>query len=239
MPDPVPGAPVNDPAPVDTGLTPPGNILGDIPIADPAVPPAGDLPAGDPAAPPADDPPPDAGDKPPGDKPEPRAPETYAEFTIPDGLTMDEAGMTEFQALAKEQDLTQEQAQKLLEFGGSKIKDMVTAPYRMWNELQTTWQAEINADPEIGGTHLEDTIAAAAELYKISPSNPYVKSETEAKALQDALNLTGVGNNPAMVRLFARIGMSLREPAPLSGGVVPQEKNILDSLYPSMAKKQE
>lgn len=110
--------------------------------------------------------------KPDTEKPAAKAPAEYAEFTLPEGTTLDEQSATEFKGLAKELDLTQEQAQKLLDFDGGKIRAQVEAPYKLWAETQTKWQAEVKADPEIGGTKYESSIAAASQVFVPSESNP-------------------------------------------------------------------
>jgi hypothetical protein len=170
-------------------------------------------------------------------KPEPRAPEEYAEFTLPEGTTLDEAGLSEFKSFAKEQDLTQEQAQKVIEFGGAKIKAMTEAPYKLWAETQTKWQAEVKADPEIGGTKYEESVKTAALVFQPGEANPFVKSDAEAKALKDALNMTGAGNNPVMVKLFVKMGAMLKEPGSLSGGPLKDSADsLLAKMYPTMSE---
>jgi hypothetical protein len=184
----------------------------------------------------------DADGKPIAKPAETKAPAKYAEFKAPEGAAIDEPTMTEFKAMAKELDLTQEQAQHLLDFGGEKIKALAAAPYKAWSDLQTKWQAEIQADPEIGGTNMETTVASAARVYQLGPDNPFVKSAEEATALKDALNTTGSGNNPAIVRLFSRLGKMLGEPGTVTGAPNPKanEKGegsgaMLDAMYPTMA----
>jgi hypothetical protein len=168
-------------------------------------------------------------------KSETKAPEAYEEFKLPEGTTLDEQGMTDFKGLAKELDLTQDQAQKMLDFGGDKIKALAEAPYRLWAETQAKWQAEVKADPEIGGTRFADSIAAAAKVFEVSESNPFVGSVDEAKTLREALNMTGAGNNPAIVKMFVKMGKLLSEPGGLSGNPVKQsQESLLDKLYPTM-----
>jgi hypothetical protein len=164
------------------------------------------------------------------------APEQYADFTLPEGVQLDEAGLTEFKSFAKEQDLTQEQAQKVLEYGGAKIKAMIEAPYKTWSEMQTKWQAEVKADPEIGGTKFEQSIKETALVFQPGESNPFVKSAEEAEALRKALDTTGAGNNPAMVRLFVKMGRLLAEPGTLTGKptAVDKQGDILAKMYPTM-----
>jgi len=162
-------------------------------------------------------------------------PAEYTDFTIPDGLTLDAPSMAEFQTLAKEQGLTQEQAQKLLDFGGGKVKALVEAPYNVWRELQTKWQAEVKADPEIGGTNLVETQKNAALVFQPGPDNPFCKSADEAQALKEAFNTTGSGNHPAIVKLFSRLGALLKEPGSLTGNPVKQDaKALQDKMYDKM-----
>jgi hypothetical protein len=172
--------------------------------------------------------------------PSTRAPEEYAEFSFPEGVTLDEAGVAEFKSFAKEQDLTQEQAQKVLEYGGFKLKERLEAPYKTWTEMQTKWQAEVKADPEIGGTKFEESIRNASLVFVPGESNPFVKDVAEAQTLREALNTTGAGNNPAMVRLFVKIGRLLAEPGPLPVGKpasVDKQGDLLAKMYPTMDDK--
>jgi hypothetical protein len=169
-------------------------------------------------------------------KPEPRAPAEYTEFTKPSGVELDETAMSEFKSFAKEQDLTQDQAQKLLEFGSSRIKAMAEAPFKVWNEMQTKWQGEVKADPEIGGTKYEESVKTAALVFVPGEANPFVK--TDAQALREALNTTGAGNNPAMVKLFVKMGQLLSEPGSLTGKPVSTDRQgtLLDKFYPTMTE---
>ena len=169
--------------------------------------------------------------------PEPRAPEEYAEFAKPEGVEFDEAGLAEFKSFAKEQDLTQEQAQKLLEFGGAKIKAQAEAPQRLWAETQAKWQKEVKDDPDIGGTRFVESIATAAKVFEPGEANPFVGSAEEAKGLKEALNATGAGNNPAIVKMFVKMGRLLSEPGGLSGKPLTSTKeDLLDKLYPTMSR---
>lgn len=176
------------------------------------------------------------GGKPDDQKPEPRAPAEYTDFTFSEGMKLDEQGLKDFKTFAKEQDLTQAQAQKLLDFGSEKLKAQIEAPYRLWADTQKKWQEELKADPEIGGTKLKESIATSARVFQPSESNPFCKTAEEAKALKDAINITGAGNNPAIVKVFVRMGELLKEPAHLQG---QQKKSLtvdekLARMYPTM-----
>lgn len=160
----------------------------------------------------------------------------YANFKVPDAFKLEGQDLTDFKSFAKEQDLTQEQAQKVLDFAGPKIKAMIEQPYKAWNELQTKWQEEVKVDREIGGTKYEQSVKEAGNVFMPSESNPFVKSDAEANALREALNATGAGNNPAIVRLFVKMGRLLAEPGHFTGKPAPQSRQdaLLNSMYPTM-----
>ena len=101
--------------------------------------------------------------------------------------------------------------------------------------MQTKWQAEVKADPEIGGTKYDQSVATAAAVFVPGESNPFVKDAVEAKGLKEALNATGAGNNPAIVRLFVKMGTLLKEPGGLAGEpVMDSRKRLEDKMYPTM-----
>jgi len=170
-------------------------------------PPAEKPPAEKPALekPPAEKPATDQGEV----KPEVRTAYTaeYGEIAIPElphGTQLDEKSLNEFASLAREAGLPKAEAQKLLDFGGAKIKKMIEAPYKEWRDTQTKWQAEVKADPEIGGAKYDQSLKDVGLIFKPSESNPFCKTASEAEALRKALNWTGAGNNPAVVKFFVR-----------------------------------
>jgi hypothetical protein len=237
--------PAASPAPeVDPSLIPPAPIVGgDAPVeeADPnkpaedGNPPAdgeGKDPAGEGQGEPKDK---DGEGK--EDKPEPKAPAEYTDFTIPEGVAVDPEAMTEFKGISKELDLTQDQAQKLMDFGSQRIKALAEAPYKLWADTQVQWQKDVKADPELGGANYEKTCQALGQIFVPGEGNPFVKTLDEAGALKQALIVTGAGNHPEIVRLCYRISTLLKEPTSISGAPIKDKGTaILDSLYPSMTE---
>ena len=73
--------------------------------------------------------------------------------------------------------------------------------YQTFVDLQNKWVSEIKADPEIGGDKLQASIASAARAI----------DRLAVPGLREALDLTGAGNNPAIVKAFARIGQMIAE----------------------------
>ena len=165
------------------------------------------------------------------------APEAYADFKLPDGVTVDPKAGDEFKTLAKEIGLSQDAAQKLVDFQGGKLKELVEAPQRAWADVTKQWTDAIKADPEIGGAKFDESRATAARVFDHTiPGNPIVRNEAEAAALRSALDVTGAGNNPAVVRMFARLGALINaEPNGLVLGrpMGTAPKSAAEVLYPT------
>lgn len=64
-----------------------------------------------------------------------------------------------------------------------------------------------------------------------------MKDAKEATALKEALNMTGAGNNPAIVKMFVKMGNLLKEPGSLSGNPVKDTgAKLLENMYPTMTE---
>ena len=162
-----------------------------------------------------DAPKPGEGEPKPGAAAPAAVPEAY-EFKPPeiDGkpAEVDPEGLTAFQAAAKEAGLTQAQFQALGEHGAKIVAEQVaraqSEPYRLWHDTQKAWQAEIKADPEIGGAKLAENVSFAARAI----------DALGGEDLRTALNITGAGNNPAIVRAMIKMGRMMADPTSLSTG---------------------
>ena len=136
-------------------------------------------------------------------QPEAPAPEApaYGEFKLPDGATVDGESLEHATALFKEAGLPQEQAQKFIDLAVSREQAAATRGVQAFVDLQTKWVSEIKADPEIGGTRFEASMASAGRAI----------DRLGVPGLKEALNLTGAGNNPAIVKAFVRLGQMVSE----------------------------
>lgn len=199
-------APAADAAPTD--LTPPESMLNDKPVD---------------GAKPADKP----EDKP-ADPPKPDEPITYEAFKTPEGLALDEAKVAEFSKLAAEAKMPQEVAQKFVDLYTAELKQLTEAPMRAWSALQNQWQEEVRNDPVIGGANLDKNLAAT----KAGLSNLLGE---EAKAFFDALNITGAGNNPAILRGLMKAAAPHAPASPVAGSPAKPAKSAGATLYPTMA----
>lgn len=132
----------------------------------------------------------------------PIAPEDYGDFTMPEGIQVDEAAVTEFKALAAEMQLSKDQAQKLVDMEANRIKAMHDA----WERTSQQWVQDVKSDKEIGGDNFAPSLSSAAKALDTFGT-------PELRAL---FNANGLGNHPELVRFCARVGKAVAEDGPVN-----------------------
>ncbi|QQO48633.1 peptidase [Raoultella ornithinolytica] len=199
--------------------------------SEPSPTPAPTEPAQEPAAeaPPAEtDKSEPSGDKPePGSdkdkKPETQAPEKY-EFTAPEGTELDSKAVELFEPVARELDLTNEQAQKLAGLWPQLQEQMQQRQAESWGAQVEQWAADTKADKEIGGDKLTASVGHAQKALDTFAS----------KEFREFLDNTGMGNHPEMVRAFAKVGKLMSEDSFVTGQGNGSPKNdLVEAFYPS------
>lgn len=154
---------------------------------------------------------------------------TYADFTLPEGIAIDAQAMTEAKQLFAADGLSQERAQNYLDLYTSKLKEAAEAPYQLWADTQRDWQQQVRNDREIGGAKLAGNLAIAGKAI----------DRFGGTALRQALNLSGAGNHPDVIRAFIRIGKAISEDALVLGrGTAQDNRSRADRLYPNDPLKQ-
>lgn len=145
------------------------------------------------------------------DKPASGAPETYQPFTVPEGLPVDSEQMAAFSALAKELNLSQEAAQKLVSM---QAQHMVAT--------RDGWYAASQADAEFGGQNLKANLETAMRAVDAF-GTPELK-----RLLVD----TGLGDHPEVIRMFFRAGRALAPDRIVSGqSAAPAARGLAERLY--------
>jgi hypothetical protein len=152
---------------------------------DPVEPPAGEEPAKEEAP---------AEDKP--EEPAPKAPEKY-EFKLADGVALNEAAVAQFEPVARELDLSQEQADKLVEIYTAQE----AARVQQWTDTVKGWTDAAKSDPEFGGPKMAENMGVAVRALK----------EYGSAELNELLDSFGIGNHPAFIRFAYRAGKALGE----------------------------
>lgn len=166
------------------------------------------------------------------DKPVPKAPEAY-ELKAPEGFDkLDQALVDEFTPLARELDLTNDQANKLVETMMPKVAQQLAASQQAaWSAQLETWVTDVKADKEVGGEALQGSLQAAQRAMTKFAS-PELKALLEYPSADNPKGM-GLGNHPELVRVFARIGKAMADDSFInsSTNASGQSKSAAEILY--------
>ena len=150
------------------------------------------------------------------------APEKY-EFQMPDGVVVDDTTVEAFSEIAKELNMPQEAAQKILD----KVAPvMAQRQAEVLANLSNSWIEGVRADKEIGGEKLQENLAVAKKAMDTFGS-------PELSAL---LNESRLGNHPEVIRFMLRAGKAISEDKFVSGDTARPNTGSRDaakSLYPN------
>lgn len=162
-----------------------------------------------------------------GDKPKEGAPEKYDDFKVPEGAQeLDKAKLEEFLPVAKALNLTQEAAQKLIDFYAKTQADAINAMTTKWAETHAQWRKDAETDAEIGGANLQDSLKAV-NAFKKAFGSP---------ELDQLLEDTRIGDHPALLRAFVKVGKAVSEAGAHfgRGSSAATPEDAASTFYPSM-----
>jgi hypothetical protein len=209
----IPPAPTPPPLPNDAAarsLT--GEILepSQIKPAEPKTPPSGDPPS-------STTPEPKPGEKPEDKPPTQGAPETYAQFKLPDGLTLDSKQTEAATAIFKELNLTQDAAQRLVDFHAQQLIDAAKAPENTYTQTREKWVSEVKADAEIRGAVSGDKTGLDAVKLDIGRALNSLGDPKLVANFREAMDVTGAGDNPAFIKAFWKLSQHVTEGKHVTG----------------------
>lgn len=149
------------------------------------------------------------------------APEQYEAFNVPEGVTVDEQAMQDFTSLAKELNLSQASAQKLIDF---QTQFQTAAAAKLQQEIDKATQAENNAwKEETLKTFKPEEIQDAVRGFRSAP-----------KEVQQILAAGGYDNHKAFVEFFRDVGRAIKEDKFETGRAGQKEKSAANVLYPDL-----
>lgn len=167
---------------------------------------------------------------------------------LPEKSTLDAAVLERTAATARELGLSNDAAQKALEFVNQEVATREAAflaahnpgdpeknipPGDAWVKQQDAWKAAALADPDLGAGKPEQLEARAGLAMRA-----FDKFSTPQ--FRDAVRRTGFGSHPEFVKVFVKIGEAMSESSlavPDATGGSASEAERLNALYPSMATK--
>lgn len=134
------------------------------------------------------------------------APEKY-EFKAGEGTELDADALKDFEPVARELNLTNEQAQKLVDAYPKILSGVQQRQAEAWQKATEQWAEDVKADKEIGGDKLTASISSAQRALETFGT----------PELKEYLNGTGLGNHPELVKAFVKIGKAMSEDGMVTG----------------------
>lgn len=148
------------------------------------------------------------------------APEEYGTFDLPENFDMNNDTLAEYHTFAKENNLTQEQAQR----GVDMVAKMKEAEMDNWVEQQKSWVEQAKADTEYGNDKFDESISVAVKA----------RDNFGTSEFNEMLDSSGLGNHPEMIRFLHRVGKAISEDSVVVGGTTTSQLTREAVLYPSM-----
>lgn len=133
------------------------------------------------------------------------APEKY-EFKAPEGLDFDAELIANYSEIAKELNLSQDAAQKILD----KMSPVVEQRrLQQIEQVRTEWADASRMDKEFGGEKLSENLAVAKKAL----------DQFGTPELRTLLNTSGLGNHPDVIRFMYRAGKAISEDRYVGGDI--------------------
>lgn len=155
-------------------------------------------------------------------------PEPVYTLTLPDGSPLEASAVQRVTDFAKSGKLAPETAQQVLDLAHAESHALVQRQVAEYQQKVTGWESSVKADANLGGANYPRT-QTRVKLVMDKFSDPELK---------EAFQKTGFGNYPALVRCFEKIGAMMEGDQVIPpGATAPDEKNVLDRMFPTSAGK--
>ncbi len=144
----------------------------------------------------------------------PVVPDKY-ELKLPENSPLNASHLDALASLAKEQGLSQAQAQAMLERDSASATAGVEFMRAKAEQMSKQWLEEAKADPDFGGAKFEENVSLASRaLDELFPG-------VEIRKFMD---VSGLGNHPSMLKGFAKIGRMLHPEKIIGNGAQPPDR---------------
>lgn len=150
-------------------------------------------------------------------------------LTMPEGVQVDQELLDAVGSDFKELGLSHRQAQKIADKFIEVNTKRAEKQSEQFAEIITKWGEEAKKDKEIGGDKWDGTVKDAKRAI----------NTLGTPELKKYLEVTGGGNHPEIIRLFAKVGSMIKEDSPANGGAEGAGKpaDPAHVLYPNDAPK--
>lgn len=129
------------------------------------------------------------------------------ELKLSEDSPLDKSAIDEISKFAEENGLSKSQAQKIIEHQEKTVRDYTESAKARFNEQTEAWVNDIREDKELGGENFEKSVELASRVFKKYAEPEFVQ----------ALQESGWGNHPELVRVFTRIGKAMANDEKVDG----------------------
>lgn len=152
------------------------------------------------------------------------APEKYEFKAASDEVKFDDKVIGAFSEVAKELNLPQKDAQKILD----KVAPLMAAQQvAAQAAAKSAWEAASQSDKEFGGEKINENLTVAKKAFDAFGT----------PELRKLLDDSGLGNHPEIIRAFYRAGKAISEDKVVTGGAgAVGSQTAANALYPSQPK---
>ena len=143
-------------------------------------------------------------------------------LTAPEGYPISEGALKGLNEVCKSANLNEEQAKAVMAYMQGNYTSFVAQQQEAMQAQAKTWIGEFQADKEFGGDKFNASVADAQRALAT-----FDQSGTVSKMLAE----TGYGNNPDVLRIFARVGRALGEDKLIGNGSGGESVPLEDRLF--------
>jgi hypothetical protein len=141
------------------------------------------------------------------------APEKYEDYNVPDGLTLSPELKTEADALFKGMNLSQAQAQSLIDMHTKQMASAAQASAEAYKAIVDGWKAEAESHPDLRGK-----LGPGQEVnVRIAKALDNLGDPKLASDFRSLMDLTGAGNNQAFIRVLDAFAKQVTEGSHVAG----------------------
>lgn len=129
------------------------------------------------------------------------APESYMDFMLPDGMTMNKELLDKFVPIAKAQNMNQEKAQQVIDLYSKAVQADVTQQTKQLDDISKQWVDKAKQHPHFGGVQYEASKKSANAFV-----NQFLPSEAKKLLVESRF-----GNNPDLWAGFVNAGNHIQK----------------------------
>lgn len=149
-------------------------------------------------------------------------PEEYEDFTLKEGVSINEETLGKFKGVAKELGLSQDKAQKLIDLAAENNESLQKAQLEAWNKTCEGWVTNLKNNPEHGGDNFKETVTRAQRI---------LRDHDKEGELKTFLNESGFGDNDKFIIFLSKIDKAYGEAKVVDGDRADNEMSAADILY--------